>query len=132
MNSVEAPIESAHLAPGAVVCDLSIPASVNPELSAHRPDVRIILGGLAALPFAEDLRITGFPRPAGQVYACMAEAMILGFERRRDRWFTGSLSPDHVTHIARLANHHGFTLAAYKETGVLGSHHHEPAFTITR
>lgn len=128
MNSVEAPIESAHLAPGAVVCDLSIPASVSRDLSAHRPDVRIILGGLAALPFAEDLRITGFPRPAGQVYACMAEAMILGFEDRCDRWFTGSLSPDHVTRIARLADHHGFKLAAYKETSVLGSHHHEPAF----
>jgi acetylornithine/succinyldiaminopimelate/putrescine aminotransferase/predicted amino acid dehydrogenase len=123
MNAVNAPLEDDHLAPGALVCDLSVPASVRPAVLARRPDLRVIKGGIAALPFHEDLQIAGFPRPAGQAYGCMAEAMLLGFEGIRDRVFTGQLTPDHVARVARMADRHGFKLAAPKTACVLGTDH---------
>ena len=121
MNAVDAPLEDGHLAPEALVCDLSVPASVSPDVIARRPDLHVIKGGIAALPFHEDLRIAGFPRPAGQAFGCMAEAMLLGFEGIRDRVFTGHLTPDHVARVARMADRHGFTLAVPKTDCVLGT-----------
>jgi predicted amino acid dehydrogenase len=125
MNAVDAPLETHHLAQGAIVCDLSIPASVPPDVLERRPDLLVIKGGIAALPFAEDLEIAGFPRPAGQAYGCMAEAMLLGFEGIRDRIFTGQLTPDHVARVARMADSHGFKLAAPKRACVLGTDRRE-------
>jgi len=121
MNAVDAPLEDTHLAPGAIVCDLSVPASVRPDVRVRRPDLNVIKGGIAALPFHEDLQIAGFPRPAGQAYGCMVEAMLLGFEGIRDRVFTGHLTPDHVARVARMAERHGFKLAALKRACVLGN-----------
>jgi acetylornithine/succinyldiaminopimelate/putrescine aminotransferase/predicted amino acid dehydrogenase len=125
MNAVNAPLEDGHLALGAVMCDLAVPSSVRPDVIARRPDLLVIKGGIAALPFREDLQIAAFPRPAGQAYGCMAEAMLLGFEGIRDRRFTGQLTPDHVARVARMADRHGFTLAAPKTTCVLGTDHCE-------
>ena len=62
----------------AIVCDLSVPAAVRPEVREARPDVLMIGGGIARLPFGEAHGIVGFPLPPGQVYGCMAEAMLLG------------------------------------------------------
>ena len=76
-------------ADGAIVCDLSVPAAVRPEVRETRPDVLLIGGGIARLPFGEDHGILGFPLPPGQVYGCMAETMLLGLEGVRDATFTG-------------------------------------------
>jgi len=121
MNAVDSPMTGDHFAPRTIVCDLSMPASVRPEVLAQRPDLVVIKGGIAALPFGEDLAIAGFPRPAGQAYGCMAEAMLLGFEGVRDRTFTGQLTPEQVARVARMAGRHGFTLAVSKQSCVLGS-----------
>lgn len=132
MNAVDAPLETTHLSPGALVCDLSVPSSLRPEVVERRPDLRIIKGGIAALPYREDLRIAGFHRPAGQAYGCMAEAMLLGFEGIRDRVFTGQLTPDHVARVARMADRHGFKLAAPKRVCVLGNERRELLHAIDR
>ncbi len=128
MNAVDAPLNSECLAYQAIVCDLSVPASVRPAVIAKRPDLLVIKGGIASLPFQEDLGIVGFPRPAGQAYGCMAEAMLLGFQGIRDREFTGLLTPDHVGRVSRMAARHGFNLAGYKRTCVLGSNCKEVAY----
>jgi predicted amino acid dehydrogenase len=114
VNSVEAPLGPAHFARHAIVCDISVPAALHPATPIARPDLWLISGGIARLPFDEDLEIVGFPLPPGQIYGCAAEGILLGFERSRDVRFTGSLSPDHVRRLREIAKRHGFGLADYK------------------
>ncbi len=106
---------------GAVVCDLSVPAAVRPEVRETRPDVLVIGGGIARLPFGEAHGIIGLPLPPGQVYGCMAETMLLGLEGVRDATFTGFLPAEHVFRLAAMAKRHGFALAEYKTHATMGA-----------
>jgi acetylornithine/succinyldiaminopimelate/putrescine aminotransferase/predicted amino acid dehydrogenase len=106
---------------GAVVCDLSVPAAVRPDVRQARPDVLVIGGGIARLPHGEAHGIIGFPLAPGQVYGCMAEAMLLGLEGVRDATFTGNLPADHVHRLAAMARRHGFRLAEYKTHSTIES-----------
>jgi acetylornithine/succinyldiaminopimelate/putrescine aminotransferase/predicted amino acid dehydrogenase len=108
-------------AEGAIVCDLSVPAAVRPEVKGLRPDLTLMNGGIARLPFGEDHGIPGFPLPPGQVYGCMAETMLLGLEGVRDATFTGMLPAEHVYRLAAMARRHGFTLADYKTHATVGN-----------
>jgi predicted amino acid dehydrogenase len=108
-------------ADGAIICDLSVPAAVFPEVREARPDLLLIGGGIARLPFAEDHGIPGLPLPPGQVYGCMAEAMLLGLEGVRDATYTGFLPAEHVYRLGAMAKRHGFTLAEYKTHATMGS-----------
>jgi acetylornithine/succinyldiaminopimelate/putrescine aminotransferase/predicted amino acid dehydrogenase len=126
-NAVDAPLQSHHFAPGAIVCDLSVPATVDRCVHALRPDLLIIKGGIARLPGGEDLGIVGFPLPPGLTYGCMAEGILLGLERLRTTEFTGSLRAEHVARIRAMADRHGFELADYKSMCVLGSEPREAA-----
>ena len=121
VNAVDAPLGPEHLAPGAIVCDLSVPSSLQRAIWTERPDLFVFKGGLAGLPGGEDLGIVGFPLEPGQTYGCMAEGLLLGFEGVRDRGFTGSLRPAHVARVSGMAARHGFGLADYKRLCVLGS-----------
>ncbi len=131
LNAVNAPLSAERFARNAIVCDLSIPASLPPGAAATRPDLLIIKGGVVSLPFGEDMEIAGFPLAPGQTYACMAEAMLLGFEGIRDATFTGSLTADLVARVAAMAARHGFELADYKRSCVLGYEPKADARVIT-
>ena len=72
-------------------------------------------GGIARLPFGEDHGIPGFPLPAGQVYGCMGEAMLLGLEGVRDATFTGMLPAENVYRLKSMAERHGFKLAEVQD-----------------
>jgi predicted amino acid dehydrogenase len=128
LNAVDAPLNPAYFARDAIVCDLSVPAGVPPGATAARPDLLIIKGGIVSLPCGEDLGIVGFPLPRGQTYGCMAEALLLGLEGVRDTSFTGSLSADQIVRVASMATRHGFALAGYKRSCVLGSARNEAAY----
>jgi acetylornithine/succinyldiaminopimelate/putrescine aminotransferase/predicted amino acid dehydrogenase len=109
-NAVDAPLDPAALAPGALVCDLSVPSAIATS-SEPGTGIRIIRGGIAALPGGTDVGFPVFPLSPGHTYGCMAEAMILALEGIRSTRFTGNLSPRHVTEIATMAGRHGFHLA---------------------
>jgi predicted amino acid dehydrogenase len=47
----------------------------------------------------------------GQVYGCMAEAMVLGFEKSPGMSFTGSLSLKRIDYVDSRAERHGFGLS---------------------
>jgi predicted amino acid dehydrogenase len=113
-------LSAEHLAREAIVCDLSVPAAVRREVRTLRPDVLLLNGGIAKLPFGEDHRLLDFPLPAGQVYGCMGEAMLLGLEGIRDATFTGNLPVEHVFRLKAMAERHGFTLADYKLVPTMG------------
>lgn len=125
LNAVNAPYGPEHFKHDAIVCDLSVPSGVQANLSAERPALLLLRGGIVRLPGGEDLGITGFPLPTGQTYGCMAEALLLGLEGVRDRTYTGSLTPRNVFNVAKMARKHGFTLADYKTECVLGVDQHE-------
>lgn len=130
INAVDAPVAAESFAPHTIFCDLSVPASVGRGAELARPDVLMIRGGIAALPFGEDLEILDFPLPAGRTYGCMAEAMLLGLEGIRDTAFTGSLTPEHVARVTAMAQRHGFQLADYRRAGLAGAEGKEPAHAV--
>jgi len=119
-NAPDAFLTAEHFASGAIVCDLSVPAAVRPEVRTLRPDLLLMNGGIARLPFGEDHGIPGFPLPPGQVYGCMGEAMLLGLEGIRDSTFTGTLPAENVYRLKGMAERHGFMLADYKTQETIG------------
>lgn len=121
MNAVDAPLGSDHFRCGAIVCDVSVPPSVSPDTAAARPDLMVIKGGIVRLPFEEDIEFVGFPLSKGLTYGCMAEGILLGLDGIRDGRFTGSLKPQQVLRVEKMAQHHGFELADYKTSCVLDS-----------
>ncbi len=110
-NAASPPLGSEHLAPNAIVCDLSVPPSLTAATIAERPDLKVIQGGIARLPNREDLGIASFPLQRGLAFGCMAEGMLLGFENIRSCEFTGRLRSEHVRRVAAMAERHGFQLA---------------------
>jgi predicted amino acid dehydrogenase len=131
LNAVDAPLNADYFARNAIICDLSVPASLSAGAAA-RPDLLVIKGGIASLPFGEDLEIAGFPLPRGQTYGCMAEGLLLGFEGICNAAFTGSLSAEQVSRVAAMAARHGFALSDYKRACVLGSARDEIAYAAAR
>lgn len=100
------------LAPGATVVDLSVPSNVDPRVFVERPDVRCIQGGLAQLSEATRLTSGTIPLPKGQLYACMAETITLGLNRRLEHFSHGPLSKAKVQEIIQLAERVGITLGS--------------------
>jgi predicted amino acid dehydrogenase len=119
-NAPEPFLAAEHFARNAVVCDLSVPAAVRPDVRALRPDVLVLNGGIARLPFGEDHGIAGFPLTAGHVYGCMGETMLLGLEGIRDATFTGMLPVENVYRLKAMAERHGFALADFKLQPTMG------------
>lgn len=111
VSAVDAPLSLLGLPPGAVVCDVSIPAAVAAVAAAERPDVTLIRGGIAQLPHGENVGIAGFPLPRGCVYGCMAEAVLLGLEGTGDGSLVGPLRVDNVLRLRELGTRHGIELA---------------------
>lgn len=119
-NAPEPYLSAEHFAREAIVCDLSVPAAVKGEVRSIRPDVLVVNGGIARLPFGENHGIVDFPLPAGQVYGCMGETLLLGLEGIRDATFTGTLPVENVVRLKAMADRHGFALADYKLAPTMG------------
>ncbi|HVK94755.1 MAG TPA: aminotransferase class III-fold pyridoxal phosphate-dependent enzyme [Noviherbaspirillum sp.] len=99
----------------AIVCDIAVPHNVAPEVAANRPDLVYQQGGIVATPNGESLHpgARAF-LGAGQLFACMAETVILGLAGFNRHYSYGPISKQQVREIAALARAHGFTLAEYK------------------
>jgi predicted amino acid dehydrogenase len=101
-----------HLSSGpVVVCDLSVPSDVAPEVRRERPDARILRGGVVRLPCDPALTIAGLPLDSGHVFACMAETLLLGLEDAAGAGTRGPVAPACVERMLRLADKHGFRLS---------------------
>jgi predicted amino acid dehydrogenase len=120
VSTPEAVLGADCLAPGTLVCDLSVPAGV--EL-AGQDHVALVRGGVARLPGGEDFQLPGLPLEPGLAYACMAEALLLGMEGANDRFFTGRITPAHVRRIAALAKEHGLEPAVWDLSALVSEVH---------
>lgn len=117
-NSTSRPIGPEHLHPQAIVCDLSMPATLKPQILQHLPQLSMLPGAVAELPCGESFGIPGFPLPPGRTYGCMAEGLLLGLEPESRSAGIVETSPGHAEQIARIAVKHGFKLAAPSSPGV--------------
>ncbi len=102
---------------GAVLCDISRPSNVGAALRAARPDVLVLDAGIVALPGKPDIGLE-YGLPPGCTYACMAETMLMGLERRFAAGSVGAdLSSHFILELQNLALKHGFGLADLQSSG---------------
>jgi predicted amino acid dehydrogenase len=103
-------VSAANLARGAVICDVSRPMNVAPDLENQRPDVTLIEGGVLVAPPRFD---SGFDLGIGRdrAYACMAETMLLALERDTAHATLGSeIDLGVLPWLADAARRAGFSL----------------------
>ncbi|UYQ60068.1 aminotransferase class III-fold pyridoxal phosphate-dependent enzyme [Streptomyces peucetius] len=104
-------IDPQHLGPEArVVCDIAKPSDFSPLVARERPCIRFVEGGIVRLPQEQSFAISGIPLPPGNVYACMAETLLLGMEPSL-REIGIRLNADTVRMVASAASEHGFAPA---------------------
>ncbi len=130
-NATDTPLGPDHFARNAIVCDLSVPSTVHPSTWGERPDLLQITGGVCQLPRGEDVEVPGFPLPKGQTYGCMAEGLLMGFERNFSSEHIGKISSDIVHWTRKAARKNGFTLADLKNQSVLGTDPQEESHVIS-
>lgn len=107
-------VEPEDLAPGAVVCEVSLPHDVSRRVAVLRPDVLVIEGGNIRVPGDVDFHFD-FGLPSGVALACMSETMILTLENRFENYSLGrGINIHKVLEIERLAAKHGFRLAGMR------------------
>ncbi len=107
-------IGAGHLKSGAVVCDVARPRDVSAQVARERDDVLVIDGGLAEVPGEVDFGFD-YGLPPQLTFGCMAETMALALEGRFEDYTVGKdLEIDRVQEIERIADRHGFRLAALR------------------
>jgi predicted amino acid dehydrogenase len=107
-------IRSEHLQPGCVVCDVSRPRDVSPEVADKRPDILVIDGGVVDVPGEVNFNFD-FGFPPGKAYACMAETIALALDGRFEDYTLGKqISLSQVEEIDTIATRHGFKLSGFR------------------
>lgn len=108
-NAPEPIIHAEHLAEGPlVICDVSVPGDVGPGVGCERPLARVIRGGIVRLPRGQSLSFPGMALRDGELYACLSEVALLGLAGAGGHFSYGTLRPERVRQIRRLAALHGF------------------------
>jgi acetylornithine/succinyldiaminopimelate/putrescine aminotransferase/predicted amino acid dehydrogenase len=114
-SAVEAFFKADYLKRDAIVCEMSRPFNVTPDVRAARPDVLFVQGGLVRAPCEPDL---GWEVGHGQgiVFACMAETMLLALEQRyHDTSLGADLDLGQIYEFAALGDKHGFLIELFAD-----------------
>jgi predicted amino acid dehydrogenase len=116
-SAVSALIEPENLKPGSIVCDVAIPANIAKEVINVRNDVFVFEGGLAKLPYQNEIKDRKFNElmPTGSIYGCLAEGVALAFEGRFENYSIGRgrITEAKVNEISGIAKKHGLKLAEF-------------------
>jgi predicted amino acid dehydrogenase len=111
-NAILPFITARHLRKNAMVCDISRPFNIAPDVTSGRPDVRLVSGGLVQAPDAADLgHLAERDRP-NVLTACAAETIILALSQYRSKHLCGRLDVTTVEEVGRLAESLGFSVAS--------------------
>ncbi|MEZ4630601.1 MAG: aminotransferase class III-fold pyridoxal phosphate-dependent enzyme [Deinococcales bacterium] len=100
------------------ICDVSVPPDVDNRVLEHCPQAKVIKGGIVKLPLGQHLDIPGMPLAQGQLYACMAETILLGLAGIGENFSYGSLEKHKVQQIRQLSKDHGFEVVAKAADGL--------------
>jgi acetylornithine/succinyldiaminopimelate/putrescine aminotransferase/predicted amino acid dehydrogenase len=111
-NAVLPFISARHLRHGVIVCDVSRPFNVAPNLSAERPDVRVVDGGLVRAPDASVLGLLEEPERGNVLLACAAETIVLALSGFRSSHLCGRLDPATIEELGEVAVRLGFSPAS--------------------
>jgi predicted amino acid dehydrogenase len=110
-NSPRPVLGPEHLPEGrVVVCDIAVPQDVDPSVPAACPDAVILRGGIVRAPLGQQLRFAGARLEDGELYACLAEAALLGLVGCNGHYSRGPLIAARIRHIRELAAMHGFAI----------------------
>jgi predicted amino acid dehydrogenase len=110
-------IDISRCKPGAVICDVALPADVTAEEAALRPDVLVVEGGEVIIPGPMNFHYN-IGLPPGTAYACLAEAALLALEGRFEDYTVGrDIEIGKVKEMYRLFQKHGFRLAGLRSFG---------------
>lgn len=112
-NSTTTPLGPECLHSQAIVCDASVPATLQKRISDVLPMVTIFPGAIVELPHKEQLDIPGFPLPPGFTYGCMAEGLLLGLDGQGTRPWSGRSCSRRALEISQVAARHGFRVAEH-------------------
>jgi len=108
-NSARPLVFAEMIHPGRVlICDISVPGDLAPDLTTLRPEARIIRGGVVYSPDNPGFYIPGIPLPEGHLFACMTETILMGFERMSTHFSLGEIRLDQVKAMEGIAIRHGF------------------------
>jgi acetylornithine/succinyldiaminopimelate/putrescine aminotransferase/predicted amino acid dehydrogenase len=105
-------IRGGHLRNGAMVCDVSRPFNVEPDLADRRPDVRWVDGGLVRAPDGSVLGLLEEADRRNVLMACGAETIILALSGFRSEHLCGRLNPATIAELAKVAATTGFAAAS--------------------
>jgi predicted amino acid dehydrogenase len=111
-NAVQPFIASHHLRSGALVCDVSRPFNVVPDLVQQRDDLRLLSGGLVLPPPSSVLGHVEAPERANALVACAAETIVLALSGYQSPHLCGRLDIATIEDIGRLAEDLGFSVIA--------------------
>lgn len=114
-NAPEAFLGAEHFAENAVICDIAVPLNVDQQLAVERPDVLYMHGGIVQTPLGDGLpaNVRAYLKE-GQLYACMAESVLMGLSGMKQHYSWGDITREQVQRIRAIAACHGFSLAQFK------------------
>lgn len=116
-SAVTTIIDPMHLRPGAIVCDLAIPPSIAKEVAMLRNDILVFEGGLAKLPYPEDIanEIVTDLLPKNSIYGCIAETMTLTLEGKFEAYSIGrgNITEEKLTAMKNMALDNGITVSDF-------------------
>lgn len=119
-NAPRAFLGADDFAPQAVVCDIAVPLNVDQDLPAQRPDIAYLHGGIVRTPMGDGLppHVRAY-LGEGELYACMAESVLMGLSGMREHYSYGDIDRDQVRRMLALAHAHGFGLGGIKTANSL-------------
>ena len=109
-NTAQTILFPEHFKENAIVIDASVPAVVDARVSEERKDVRCYHGGLARLPLNQTLNTDWMPLPNGQIYACLAETLVLALSGHQGSYSLGKIDKNKVYDILNRAHQVGIEL----------------------
>ena len=104
-------IKSCHLREGAMVCDVSRPFNVAPEVIRRRKDVRLVGGG--GLIKAPDSSVLGYIEESDRpkvLLSCAAETIMLALSGYQSKHLCGHLDTETIEKIGGQAENFGFSV----------------------
>jgi acetylornithine/succinyldiaminopimelate/putrescine aminotransferase/predicted amino acid dehydrogenase len=111
-NAVMPFISARHLRNDVMVCDVSRPLNIAPEIADQRPDVRWVDGGLVRAPEGSILGLLEEPDRRNVLLACAAETIVLALSGFRSEHLCGRLDAKTVEELGRVAATMGFSAAS--------------------
>jgi len=109
-NSVKPIIFSNHLKKNAVVIDVAVPANVDPTVLKERKDVVCFSGGLVKLPKNQNVIQEFSGLPENEVFACLAETLMMALLKVDKPYSLGPLSRSSVEKVMEDFKKVGFEL----------------------